>query len=85
MGSVAPQYVKSSLTRDQTRVPCIGRWILIHWATREVPPVVLIFQKIPRVSGAVSQELQRYLGDLNDQMDIFSVNYNTAHQHSEFR
>ena len=24
-------------TRDQTLVPCIGRWILNHWTTREVP------------------------------------------------
>ena len=30
----------SSLTRDQTRVPpCIGRQILNHWTTREVPYV----------------------------------------------
>ena len=27
----------SSLTRDLTRVPCFGRWILKHWTTREVP------------------------------------------------
>ena len=27
----------SSLTRDWTHVPCIGRWILNHWTTREVP------------------------------------------------
>ena len=27
----------SSLTRDRTRVPCIVRWILYHWITREVP------------------------------------------------
>ena len=27
----------SSLTRDQTRTPCIGRWSLNHWTTREVP------------------------------------------------
>ena len=24
-------------SRDQTLVPCIGRWILNHWTTREVP------------------------------------------------
>ena len=24
-------------TRDQISVPCIGRWILNHWTTREVP------------------------------------------------
>ena len=27
----------SSLTRDQTCTPCIGRWSLNHWTTREVP------------------------------------------------
>ena len=27
----------SSLTRGWTHIPCIGRWILNHWTTREVP------------------------------------------------
>ena len=36
MGLVAPRHVGSSQTRAQTRVPCIGRWILNHCATREV-------------------------------------------------
>ena len=27
----------SSPTRDQTCVPCIGRWILNHWTTRKAP------------------------------------------------
>ena len=27
----------SSPTRDRTRTPCIGRWSLNHWTTREVP------------------------------------------------
>ena len=27
----------SSLTRDQTLVPCFARWILNQWTTREVP------------------------------------------------
>ena len=27
----------SSLTRDQTHIPCIGKWILNNWTTREVP------------------------------------------------
>ena len=37
MGLVAPQYVGSSQTRDRTLVPCTGRRILNHCATREVP------------------------------------------------
>ena len=34
-GLVAPQHVGSSQTRARTRVPCIGRQILNHCATRE--------------------------------------------------
>ena len=37
MGSVAPWHVGSSQTRDWTRVCCIGRQILNHCTTREVP------------------------------------------------
>ena len=37
----------STLTRDQTYVPCIGRWILNHWTTREVPLPVLL--QLPQV------------------------------------
>ena len=36
MGLVAPQHVGSSQTRARTCVPCIGRRILNHCATREV-------------------------------------------------
>ena len=36
-GLVALRHVGSSPTRNQTSVPCIGRWILNHWTTREVP------------------------------------------------
>ena len=32
---VAPRHVGSSRARAQTHVPCIGRWILNHCATRE--------------------------------------------------
>ena len=33
---VAPQHVRSSWTRGRTCIPCIGRWILNHWTTRDV-------------------------------------------------
>ena len=35
-GLAALQHVGSSWTRGQTCAPCIGRWILNHWTTREV-------------------------------------------------
>ena len=40
---VAPRHVGSSQTRARTRVPCIGRQILNHCATREAP--LLLFFK----------------------------------------
>ena len=40
-GLVAPWHVRSSQTRDQTHVPCVGRRILNHCATREVLPTFL--------------------------------------------
>ena len=35
MGLVALQHMESSQTRNQARVPYIGRWILNPWTTRE--------------------------------------------------
>ena len=35
-GLAAPQHVGSSRTKGQTGVPCIARWVLNHWTTREV-------------------------------------------------
>ena len=54
-GLVAPWHVGSSQTRARTRVPCIGRWILNHYATREVPLLALCIsssQRLPLASFA---------------------------------
>ena len=40
---VAPWYVGSSWTRDQTCVSCIGRWILYHWAIKEALKIMSLF------------------------------------------
>ena len=37
MGLGANKWDLSSQARDGTHIPCIGRSILYHWATREVP------------------------------------------------
>ena len=42
---VAPQHVGSSRTRARTRVPCIGRQILNHCATREALTELLYFKR----------------------------------------
>ena len=36
MGLFAPWHVGSSLTKDETHIPCFGRWILSHCTTPEV-------------------------------------------------
>ena len=36
MDLVAQRHVESSWTRGHIHVPCIGRWMLNHWSTREV-------------------------------------------------
>ena len=47
-GPVAPWHVGSSQTRARTRVPCIGRQILNHCATREAPIYVFEDTKVRR-------------------------------------
>ena len=42
-GLVALQLVGSSQTRNRTHVPCIGRQILKHCTTREVPDLFFFF------------------------------------------
>ena len=42
-GLAAPRHVGSSRTRARTHIPCTGRRILNHCATREVPRVLYFF------------------------------------------
>ena len=42
--SAVLQRVESSWTRGQTRGPCIGKWILTHWTTKEVPHIPVLFK-----------------------------------------
>ena len=55
----------SSLTRDWTHTPCIGRWSLNHWFTREVPierffikiwPIWLWRVKTPKICSWQSRD-----------------------------
>ena len=46
LGFITLQHVESSRTRDQTRVPCVGMWILKHWTTREVSNCILSSQSL---------------------------------------
>ena len=42
----------SSLTRDQTNILCIARWILNHWTTRAVPIFYSLGHKEERTEDA---------------------------------
>ena len=48
-GHVAQKHEGSSWARDRSFVPCIGRRILNHWATREVLPYYIF--NVGRVSS----------------------------------
>ena len=41
IGLAAPKHVETCWTRDGTHVPCIGWWILHHWAIKEVHGLAL--------------------------------------------
>ena len=43
LGLVAPKHVDSSQTRNQTCDPCVRKWILNHWTTKEVLDFFLLF------------------------------------------
>ena len=40
------QHVGCSWTGDWTHVSCTGRWILIHWTTRETPIKIFLFHTL---------------------------------------
>ena len=57
MGIDAPRYAGSSQTRDRTSVPCIVRWILNLWTTREAQTHGLLIGITHRVSGLEARVL----------------------------
>ena len=59
MGLVAPWHMGSSQTKDQTLIPCISRWILNHWATREVRCVCVCVKERKRESPSLSLMAER--------------------------
>ena len=48
----------SSLTSGWTHIPCIGRWILNHWATKEVLDLFLI-EKYPLILAFISLFIEK--------------------------
>ena len=77
----------SSPLRDRTWVPCIGRRILTHWTTREVPP--LFWSLLPQfsllflfccdsysfISEPVTLRLFSLQGLLTNRLNLFGANH----------
>ena len=70
MGLIAPHHVESSQTKDQTNVPCTGRWILIHRAIRGVPTLFNTFKSCTTIGASqealVVKNLPANSGDIRD-------------------
>ena len=83
MGLVASQHVESSWTRARTRVPCIGRRILNHCATREVPSTFISLTSILKL-----RKLDFPGGEANIQdptclkINLSIICFPTPHHHS---
>ena len=65
-GLCCPWHVGSSQSRDWTHVPCVGRWILNHWTTREVHPCYIFWKE------AFGRELNK-LKYITNYSDIVSL------------
>ena len=63
-GLVAPRHVGSSQTRARTRVPCIGRQILNHCATREAPNILFTYH-IESITFDLTMYFKRVIDNLN--------------------
>ena len=64
----------SSHTKDRTHVPCIGRRVLNHYATREVPPSDFILHQWFSASGDFPTSLPpRIPGDTWQCLETFLV------------
>ena len=58
-GLVAPRHVGSSRTRARTPVPCIGRQLLNHCATREALNNLLLHLKELEKEGQIKPKVSR--------------------------
>ena len=57
----------NSPTRDLAHVPCIGRQILNHWTTREVPKLItplIVYKNLGFPSGEVVKDPLAYAEDV---------------------
>ena len=80
-------------TRDQTHVPCIGRWTLNHWTTREAPSPsfltkkdryrknFILSHKITNLSSKVWEN--KYLGFMGDVLSVVTLPFHCISNHRQ--
>ena len=69
----------SSRPRDQTRVSCIGRWVLYHWATRRTEQdwgQIAVF--VENQSISVFNYLYAFVEGAYSKLSLFPQNFKTA-------
>ena len=71
-----------SPTRDRTHVSCIARWILNHWATREVLRGYYLLTPLPNLSSVLSttthqkEDNKDTAGEKTDELNVsFSIGW----------
>ena len=72
---IAQQHVRSSHTRDQTRVLCVGRQILYHRTTSEVLILLILFSSKPQTAAIISRRLGQFshwMNTLETRSGLFS-------------
>ena len=64
----------SSLTRNRTYIPYVGKWILYHWTTREVSPCGIWKFQVPSPgTGQVATPKISYLASVDTKGEKWGV------------
>ena len=77
-GPVAPRHAGSSQTRARTRVPCIGRQILNHCATREAQRSILTHVSLMNHSMAWGNKNHALAGKVTPGSDTHHLSQNKS-------
>ena len=70
---VVPKRVGSSLIRDGTHVPCLGKWILICWTTEAVPSIGLLREEQPNMN-LVTATQYKYISQGTENQTVRKTN-----------
>ena len=81
-GPAAPRLVGSALTRDRTRVHCVGRWILTHWTTRKCHLPAFLVSFLPCFSRLFIEQPECFLKRTVDQASSLCKTFPLGSHHT---